>query len=592
MNQITNLEDTWKLEDIFKTLGDAENALNEVQRLSDDFVQLKDDFASTGLKLLKAFRLYEELSIKLSACYVYAKMLFDQDMSNPQGKTYYEKCDAIGSSISKSCAFFTPRLSLLDEEKWSQLKRESEELKLYDFFMTNLFAEKKHILSEKEEELLTKMNSLGHSFSKAYDDLTVNDMYYETIATPDGKKVKADNTNYAKVLIHPNRTFRKDYFEALLGAYKKNINTITSLYYGSVKNDYFLANSRNYPTSLAMALDSDKVDLSVYQNLITTVSENKQVLENYLNYRKKELNLEQLHFYDLFVPFCEEVEMNFTFEEAKNLVLDATKVLGEEYQSVLKEAFENRWIDRYPREYKDTGAYAIHSYGYHPFSLMNFTGTLNDVFTLAHELGHVMHSYFSMKHQPYIYSEYTIFTAEVASTVNEQLLFHHLYKTLTDKKAKQYLITTQLDNIRSTFFRQTLFADFEWQTHQKVENNEPLTPEILESIYEACYKKYHGESLELDELLLSEWARIPHFYRAYYVYQYATGISAAIALSEKNLNYENNAKENYLTFLKSGGSDHPINLLKIAGVDMASPEPIVATLKTFEALLEELKSLN
>lgn len=591
MNFEIKLEDTWKLEDIFKTLDDAEIALSEAKSTSLDFIELKEDFTNNGKKLLKAFKLYEKLSIKLSSCYVYAKMLFDQDMSSTKGKAYYEKCDAIGNTISESCAFFIPRLSLLDESKWLQLKTETPELKLYDFFMSNLFEEKKHILSEKEEELLTKMNSLGNSFNKAYDDLTVNDMQFELVETPEGKTLKADNTNYAKALINPNRKFRETYFKSLLKSYKTNINTLTSLYYGSVKNDVFVANSRNYNSSLEMALDSDKVDLSVYQNLIDTVSQNKKVLEDYLNYRKSELNLEHLHFYDLFVPLTEEVEMTFTFEEAKNLVLEATKILGEEYQNVLKEAFENRWIDRYPREYKDSGAYAIHTYGYHPFSLMNFTGTLNDVFTLAHELGHVMHSYFSMKHQPYIYSEYTIFTAEVASTVNEQLLFHHIYKNAKDKNTRRYLLASQLDNIRSTFFRQTLFADFEWQAHQKVESNEPLTPEILETIYKECYQKYHGNSLEIDELLLSEWARIPHFYRAYYVYQYATGISAAIAISAKLLNKEPKATENYLSFLKTGGSDYPINLLKIAGVDMASPEPILATLETFGLLLKELKNL-
>jgi len=586
-----NIKDSWNLKDIFESNQICESVLNDALNISFKLYETRDSFLNSAQSLLSAFQLKEQLEIKLTSCFVYAKMNFDQDMSNLDNKALYEKCDAIGAIISERISFFVPQLIHLTLETWVQFKTQEKKLELYQFFMEKLFDSQTHILSAKEEELLTKLNSLGDSFSKTYDDLTINDLPYKMIVTPEGVSLRADNTNYSKALLHPDREFRKNYFNNLFSAYDSHINTFTSIYYGSVKNDTYTSQARKYFSSLHEALDYDKIDIKVYTNLLDTVSTHKSILQNYLDYRKKEMLVNELHFYDLFVPLSKDVSYTFSFEEAQALVIDATMPLGLKYQNTLLKAFNERWIDRYPKPYKDTGAYAIHAYGYHPFSLLNFNGTLNDVFTIAHELGHVMHSYYSMKYQPYIYSDYSIFTAEVASTVNEQLLFHHIYNQSSDMETKKYLIANQLDNIRSTFFRQTLFADFEWQVHKKVEANEPLTSEILKSIYKACYIKYYGTSLVIDDLLLSEWARIPHFYNSYYVYQYATGISAAIAISNLLLGKERSAKENYLTFLKSGGSDYPINLLKIAGVDMAKPEPILATLYEFENLTNQLKSL-
>lgn len=340
-----------------------------------------------------------------------------------------------------------------------------------------------------------------------------------------------------------------------------------------------------------MALSGNHVGEEVYDNLIATVREHTAPLQEYVALRKQVLGLDEVCFYDLFVPLVEGVDRRYTYEEAQELVLKATSVLGEDYTAVLKEAFDNRWIDVYPAKNKATGAYAIDAYGYHPYSLLNFTGTLNDVFTIAHELGHVMHSYYSNANQPYVYADYCIFTAEVASTVNEQLLFDHLYKNSTSEQEKALLLCNQLDNIRSTLYRQTLFADFENETHKMVEKGLPLLPDTLCQMYKGLYEIYHGQDFVIDDTLSYEWARIPHFYRAFYVYQYATGISAAVSIAKGILSGDEAAVRNYRTFLTKGGSDYPIELLKIAGVDMARPQPIIDTLNDFQTMLDELKPL-
>jgi oligoendopeptidase F len=339
-----------------------------------------------------------------------------------------------------------------------------------------------------------------------------------------------------------------------------------------------------------MALQGNFIPEEVYDNLIKTVRDNTDVLQEYIAFRKKVLNLSDIHFYDLFVPIVKDIDRSYTYEEAQELVLAATSVLGSDYTDVLKEAFTNRWIDVFPGKNKVSGAYAIEAYGEHPYSLLNFNGTLNDVFTIAHELGHVMHSYYSSKHQPFINSDYTIFTAEVASTVNEQLLFDYLLKNSSSKEEKALLLSDHLDNIRSTLYRQTLFADFESQAHQMVEEEKPLLPDTLNNLHAELYGIYHGKDFVIDQELSYEWARIPHFYRAFYVYQYATGISAAISIANKILTEGEPAVKKYREFLTKGGSDYSINLLKIAGVDMASPEPILDAIGNFRKTLEELKS--
>lgn len=584
-------KDTWDLTHMFEDVKQWRNGLEEAKKLTQTLSAMQGTITKDAATLYQALQCNDTLGEQLTALFVYAKMYFDQNMSNGEAKDLYETADSVYTSIAEQLSFLEPELLELTPELFQQYTEQKPELKLYQFLMDGLFEKKEHIFDQQIEEILSKMGSLGNSFEKIYDDLSVNDIQYPEITAPDGKTMEVNNNNYQLALIHENAAFRAAYFQKLLHVYEQHINTITSAYYGSVKNDVFIAKSRKYPSARAMALSDNHIPEDVYDNLISTVREHVTPLQEYVTLRKEVLGLPEIHFSDLFVPLVPGIDRTYTYEQAQDIVLAATAVLGEDYTSVLKEAFSNRWIDVYPAKNKATGAYAIHSYGYHPFSLLNFTGTLNDVFTIAHELGHVMHSYYSNKNQPFVYSDYCIFTAEVASTVNEQLLFSYLYKNSQSDAEKALLLCNQLDNIRSTLYRQTLFADFENQTHQMVEQGQPLLPEVLCNHYRELYRIYHGTDFVIDDVLAYEWARIPHFYRAFYVYQYATGISAAVSISKKILAGEPDAVKNYRHFLTCGGSDYPIDLLKIAGVDMASPQPIVDTLQYFQQTLDELRPL-
>lgn len=582
---------TWDLTVMYQDAAHWREDLEAAKALAADLVARQGHITDSAEHLLEALQLNDTMGEKISALFVYAKMLFDQNMADKASKDIYETADSAYTLIAEQLAFFEPELLQLTPEVFAEYQQQVPDLQLYAFLMSNLFEQKAHIFDQQIEEILSKMGALGNSFEKIYDDLTVNDIDYPEITAPDGQEITVDNNNYALALSDPDRAFRAQYFNTLLGIYGKHINTITSAYYGSVKNDAFVAKSRKYPSARAMALSGNHVGEEVYDNLIATVREHTAPLQDYVALRKQVLGLDEVCFYDLFVPLVEGVDRRYTYEEAQELVLKATSVLGEDYTAVLKEAFDNRWIDVYPAKNKATGAYAIDAYGYHPYSLLNFTGTLNDVFTIAHELGHVMHSYYSNANQPYVYADYCIFTAEVASTVNEQLLFDYLYKNSTSEQEKALLLCNQLDNIRSTLYRQTLFADFENETHKMVEKGLPLLPDTLCQMYKGLYEIYHGKDFVIDDTLSYEWARIPHFYRAFYVYQYATGISAALSIAKGILSGDEAAVRNYRTFLTKGGSDYPIELLKIAGVDMAKPQPIIDTLKDFQRMLDELKPL-
>lgn len=582
---------TWDLTQMYPDLDAWQANLKKAQDIAEQIAAMQGTITQNAQNLYQALTLNDKLGEIVSALFVYAKMYFDQNMADATAKNIYESADSAYTIIAEKLAFFEPELLNLTAESWQAYSSELPELKLYDFLIKNFLERKEHVFNTQIEEILSKMGSMANSFEKIYDDLTVNDITYKDISTPKGETICADNNNYAVALSNSDRDFRCEYFTSLLGIYKQHVHTIASAYYGSVKSDCFLAKSRRYPSARNMALSGLHIPEEVYDNLISTVRANSAPLQDYVTFRKEKLGLDDIHFYDLFVPLVKDTDRKYTFAEAKDLVLEATSVLGDDYTKVLEEAFNNRWIDVYPAPNKATGAYAIHAYGYHPYSLLNFTGTLNDVFTIAHELGHVMHSYYSNTNQPYVYADYCIFTAEVASTVNEQLMFDYLYAHSSSEAEKALLLTNQLDNIRSTLYRQTLFADFENITHQAVESGLPLLPEKMCADYAELYHIYHGDDFIVDDLLTYEWARIPHFYRAFYVYQYATGISAATAIAKGIIEHKENAVQNYRTFLTKGGSDYPIELLKIAGVDMASPKPIEDALSYFADVLGELKTL-
>ena len=581
----------WSLREMFPADEDWNREMEQASEVAKALAGRKGHLAENAEALAETARLYLELEEKLYRLMVFANSNFDQNMADPAAKKLYETAQNQSTAIGEALSFMAPELMQYSMEDFNRYCEEKPELKEFAHFAEDFFARKEHILSDEMETLLVRMNDMGESFSKVFEDLTVNDMEFPMIQTLEGESIRANEANYAMALENPDPAFRRDYYKGLLGTYQKHINTLTSIHYGSVKNDCFTAKSRKYASARAAALFANHIPETVYDNLLETVRANVEPLHEYVAFRKECLGLDTLYFSDLFVPLVQESARKYTYEEAQKLVLDAVSVLGEDYTALIQKAFDERWIDVYPREAKRTGAYSTGAYKCKPYVLLNFTGTLDDVFTLAHELGHSLHTWFSNENQPLLYSGYSIFCAEVASTLNEQLLSRWLFEHSTSKEEKALLLCKRLDDIRSTFYRQTMFADFEYQTHKLVEAGEPLVPETLCGIHRKLNEDYYGPELTVDDYLSCEWARIPHFYSAFYVYQYATGIAASTAIAHRIFTEGASAVADYRKFLTTGGSGHPIDLLKIAGVDMASPKPVLDTIETFRTTLQELKAL-
>ena len=581
----------WSLREMFPADEDWNREMEQASEVAKALAGRKSHLAENAEALAETARLYLELEEKLYRLMVFANSNFDQNMADPAAKKLYETAQNQSTAIGEALSFMAPELMQYSMEDFNRYCEEKPELKEFAHFAEDFFARKEHILSDEMETLLVRMNDMGESFSKVFEDLTVNDMEFPMIQTLEGESIRANEANYAMALENPDPAFRRDYYKGLLGTYQKHINTLTSIHYGSVKNDCFTAKSRKYASARAAALFANHIPETVYDNLLETVRANVEPLHEYVAFRKERLGLDTLYFSDLFVPLVQESARKYTYEEAQKLVLDSVSVLGEDYTALIQKAFDERWIDVYPREAKRTGAYSTGAYKCKPYVLLNFTGTLDDVFTLAHELGHSLHTWFSNENQPLLYSGYSIFCAEVASTLNEQLLSRWLFEHSTSKEEKALLLCKRLDDIRSTFYRQTMFADFEYQTHKLVEAGEPLVPETLCGIHRKLNEDYYGPELTVDDYLSCEWARIPHFYSAFYVYQYATGIAASTAIAHRIFTEGASAVADYRKFLTTGGSGHPIDLLKIAGVDMASPKPVLDTIETFRTTLQELKAL-
>lgn len=576
---------------MFPTDEDWNREMEVAVETAKKLAERKGNLAVDAAALKETARLYLDVEEKMYRLMVFSNSNFDQDMADPAAKKLYETAQNQFTAIGEMLSFMAPELMQYSMEDFNRYCEQEPELKLFAHYAEDFFARKEHILSDEIETLLVRMNDMGESFEKVFSDLVVNDLEFPMIQTLEGEEIRANEANYAMALENPDPTFRRDYYKGLLGTYKKYINTLTSTYYGSVKNDCFTAKSRRYTSARAAALFANYIPETVYDNLLQTVRENTEALHEYVSFRKKLLGLDTLYFSDLFVPLVKDSAKKYTYEQAQQMVLEATAVLGEDYTRLIQKAFDERWIDVYPREAKRTGAYSTGAYRTKPYILLNFTGTLDDVFTLAHELGHSMHTWFSGENQPMIYAGYSIFCAEVASTLNEQLLSQWLFEHSTSDEEKALLLCKRLDDIRSTFYRQTMFADFEYQTHKLVEGGEPLVPETLCGIHRKLNEEYYGPDMTVDDYLSCEWARIPHFYTAFYVYQYATGIAASTAIANRIFTEGAPAVADYRKFLTTGGSDHPIELLRIAGVDMASPKPVLDTIETFRSTLAQLKAL-
>lgn len=577
----------WKVEDLFQTDEEWEKAYSEVSGAL-DFSAYRGTL-NTPESILAYFKAEEAAEIKLLRVYGYAFLRHDEDVRVTKYNSYYARVMSLITRLGAETSFAMPEISALPEETLDSLLKD-ERLKDYDYMLSRLKAKKKYILSEGEERILAQTQEPMNAAYEAFEmldnaDLNLPEIEYE------GKKQQLSHGLYSVIISGSDREKRAEAFKLYYSAYRKLINTLASTYHSNVKQDIFYKNVRGYASCLEMALFNEDVDRSVYDNLVNTVSENAPVMHRYMHVRKKALGYEEMHVYDMHTPLVENAELRLSYEEAYELVLKGLAPLGEEYVSLLKKGRDERWIDVCETEGKRNGAYSFGVIGYHPFVLLNYQQTTHDVFTIAHEMGHSLHTYFSNKHQPYSKTDYTIFVAEVASTVNEVLLLKYLLKTTEDKHLKKYLLNYFMDMIRTTLFRQTQFAEFEERAHAMAEAGEPLNKDNLSELYYGLNKKYYGDAVTHDKDIEIEWARIPHFYRSFYVYKYATGITAAVCIANRILEEGEPAVKDYFRFLSGGCSTDPVSLLRIAGADLTKKETYLVAMKEFEAALNEFEKI-
>ena len=576
----------WKVSDVFESDEDWEKAYAELEQI--DFSRFKGTL-NTAENILAYLQEEDAYEIKLMRAYLYAHLRSDEDVRVTKYNSYLARISSLFTRLGAETAFAVPELSALSDEMLRELAPD-ERLKAYDYTITRLIAEKKHILSEAEERILAlasePLETAGNAFTMLDNaELNLPEIEYE------GEKVQLSNGLYAVILNGNDREKRAEAFKLYYSAYQKIINTLATTYFGNVRNDIFFKTVRGYESCLDKALFAEDVDKSVYENLIQAVGEKTPLMHRYMQDRKQVLGYDEMHMYDLHFPIVDNADVKLTFEEAYDLVVEGLAPLGEDYRELLLKGKNDGWIDVCETEGKRGGAYSIGVYGNHPFVLLNYQQTTHEVFTIAHEMGHAIHSYFSNRTQPYAKANYKIFVAEVASTVNEVLLLKHLVKTTEDASLKKYLLTYFIDMIRTTLFRQTQFAEFEERAHAMAEAGEPLNKDNLSELYLSLNKKYYGEAVTHDEQIAIEWARIPHFYNSFYVYKYATGIIAAITIANKILSEGKSAVEKYFEFLSGGGSTDPVSLLKIAGADLTTEEPFRLAMEEFEKTLEEFEAL-
>lgn len=527
----------------------------------------------------------------LSKIVTFAHLLHDQDITDLEGKTAYDQAESAFLSFREETSWIEPELLDLPENR-IKTYLEDPLLANYKHYLESIFRLKPHTLPKESEKLLAMAQKALASPHKAFRMLTDAEFKFPEATDGKGEKCELTHGKYGLYLRSSDRPLRQSTFKTYHQHYKQFVNTLSQLIIGQIEAHAFQAKARAFPSSLEAALFPKNVKVDVYQQLIHTVRREIDALHDYVNLRAEMLKVDKLHLYDLQAPLAESYNQQVPFEKAAEWIIDSCAPLGEEYQQIVKKGiFKEKWIDRYENLNKRSGAYSSGCYDSHPYVLMNYNGTLRDVFTLAHELGHSMHSYYSHKSQPYHYGDYSIFVAEVASTFNEELLLRYLVQNATNKEEKKALIVQKIEDIRGTLFRQTLFAEFEWWLHKLIENGEPLSPEKMGEVYLELNKFYYGPSMVYDEEVKVEWSRIPHFYYNFYVFQYATGISAALSLAERVVKGGASAREEYLSFLKAGSHVYPLDALKLAGIDMSSPVPIQTTIQGFRGLLQELRKI-
>lgn len=594
MNQLAKrsevpAEHRWKLEDLFadqaawdKEYQETKQALKQLEKFHGKL--------SDAATIKQCFELEDDISLHTERLYVYANMKHHEDMADPTYQALSDKSIKLSVEANEAMSFISPEILSLPSEKLEQLVADPE-LAFYKRTLEELIRQKQHVLGKAEEALMAQVGNLAQAPGTIFGMLNNADLKFPKVKNEQGEEVELTHGRYIQFLESRNRDVRREAFKAMYDTYAKQKNTLAATLAANVNKNLFYAKIRKYPSALEMSLYGDNIKKEVYTNLIDTIHEHLPLMHRYMELRRKLLKVDELHMYDLFTPLVEEFDMNISYDEAKKTVTDSLKPLGEDYLKVLQGGFDNGWIDIYENEGKRSGAYSWGAYGTHPYVLLNHKDNLNSMFTLAHEMGHALHSYLSDTNQPYRYAQYTIFLAEVASTLNEALLMDYMLNKSNDTKEKMYLLTYYMDQFRTTVFRQTMFAEFEKIMHEKAEQGESLTPQLLSQIYYDLNKLYYGDKMVVDQDIEMEWARIPHFYNSFYVYKYATGFSAATSFAKQILEEGQPAVDRYLGFLKSGGSDYSINILKRAGVDMSSPEPIRQAMSVFKDLLEQMEAL-
>ena len=586
-----DVKDTWNLESIYANNELWEEDYAALEKDAAEFAKLKGAIEADVSKIPAVLDAYYGLHRRLSKLSVYARMRFDQDTADSTYQTMAAKIGSLGVKIGAASAFVEPEILSYSKEQLEAAEKENERTAYYGRKIEEMLRGQEHTLDAEKEELLAAAGDMAEAPDDIFSVLMNADMKYPDIVLEDGTHLPLTNSTYISYMESPDRAVREGAFKTLYGQIASLKNTFAAIYRGNLKQAKFYAQSRKYSSARAMYLADSNVPESVYDNLLSAVHEALPMMYRYVAVRKKVLGVDKLHMYDVYTPIVAAQNQTYEFEQAKQMVLEALKPMGEDYLSHAREGLENRWIDIYPNKGKKGGAYSWGCYDSQPFILLNYTKNLDSVFTLIHEMGHSIHSYYSRTAQDYAYSDYKIFVAEVASTCNECLLMHDLLEKTTDKEQRKYLLNHYLDSFKGTLFRQTMFAEFEKNAHEYCAQGKPLTAEALSQMYLELNQKYFGPDMEKDEEIAYEWMRIPHFYTPFYVYQYATGYSAAVALSAKILKEGKPAVDAYMSFLKGGESKDPIDLLKMAGVDMTTEKPVADALALFGELVTELEAL-
>lgn len=586
------LENTWDLTTIFASDEDWERAFKKLEGYLGREEEVKGKIGDSAQHLLEALLLDTEIDEQLGKVYVYAHLKHDQDTSNAKYTAFEQRAANLASQFSARWSFMLPELMSIDEATLKSYIAELDGLKRFAFDLERINKKRPHVLSESEEKILAEASEALSASTNTFGMFNNADLKFDNVKDKEGNSLPLSHGNYITYLESDDRVLRENAYKEVYSKYGQFNNTLAQTLAGKVKASVFSSKVRNYESARAQALSNNDIPESVYDNLVQTVNDNLHLLHRYTKLRKELLGLDEMHMYDMYTPVIQDEKFEVTYEEAKAWMLKSLEPMGSEYTDVIKEGLTNRWVDVYENKGKRSGAYSSGTFGTNPFILMNWTDSVNNTFTLTHEFGHSAHSYFSRNNQPSNMSGYSIFVAEVASTCNEALLADYMYKHLDDDKKKLYLLNYQLDGFRGTVFRQTMFAEFEYLIHTLAEQNEPLTAERLNAEYRKLNEKYYGDAVITDDYIQYEWSRIPHFYYNYYVYQYATGYSAAYALSKKILEEGQPAVEKYINeFLKAGSSDYPIEVLKKAGVDMNEKTPIENACKVFEERLDAFEAL-